>query len=84
MAVYVDYCKNKYQRMLMCHMLADSIEELHDMAEKIGVKKKWFQIDNMFLHYDICQSKRKLAIKNGAIEMNTKDILKKLKSKYEL
>jgi len=69
MAVYVDKSKNKYGRMLMCHMLADTIGELNEMADKIGIKPHWLQLKSI-PHYDICQSKRQLAIKNGAIEID--------------
>jgi len=65
MTVYVDSMKAKYGRMKMCHMIADSEEALHCMAARIGVKRKWFQGD----HYDICLSKRELAISEGAVEI---------------
>ncbi len=74
MAVYVDAAKNPYGRMLMCHMLADSLDELHQMADKIGVKRKWFQNKNV-PHYDICKSKRALAVKFGALEIQQGKVL---------
>ena len=75
MPVYVDKARNGYGRMLMCHMVADTIEELHAMADTIGVKRKWFQGDASFPHYDICQSKRALAIKNGATEIGRTELV---------
>lgn len=74
MAVYVDDAKNKYRRMLMCHMLADTDEELHRMASLIGVDRKWWQspVISSGSHYDICLSKRNLAVKHGAIEITAK------------
>lgn len=69
MAVYVDSQKNPYGRMQMCHMMADTLEELHAMADAIGINRKWFQPEST-PHYDICQSKRKLAIEKGALEMD--------------
>lgn len=71
MSVYVDFQKNKYGRMKMCHMLADTLPELHDMAQKIGMKRSWFQNSNI-PHYDLSLSKRKLAVQNGAIEIDRK------------
>ena len=38
-------------------------EELHAMAERIGVARKWYQGD----HYDICLAKRAKAVAVGAI-----------------
>lgn len=78
MSVYVDNQKNKYGYMKMCHMIADNLSELHDMADKIGIQRKWFQ-NHRIPHYDICLAKRKLAIKNGAIEITTRDIIRKAK-----
>ena len=74
MTVYVDNGKIAYGRMIMCHMIADNIDELHMMAAVIGVNQKWFQ-NKRVPHYDICQSKRKLAIKNGAMEVDRRKIV---------
>ena len=65
MAVYVDNMKAKYRRMIMCHMIADTDEELRAMAGKIGVQQKWHQGD----HFDICLEMRAKAIALGAIEI---------------
>jgi len=50
--------------MVMCHMTADTEQELHAMAARIGVARCWYQGD----HYDICKAKRALAVAAGAIE----------------
>lgn len=71
MSVYVDSPLWAYGRMIMCHMIADSLDELHAMAAHIGVEQRWFQYaplrSSKFPHYDIAKSKRALAIKRGAI-----------------
>ena len=68
--VYVDNMKAKYRGMVMCHMLADSTEELLQMADLIGVNRKWIQKAGTHLeHFDICLQKRALAVKNGAKEI---------------
>lgn len=69
MTVYVDDFEHPYRYMKMCHMIADTDEELHEMAFEIGVKRRWYQDaeHHRYSHYDICLSKRVLAIKNGAI-----------------
>jgi hypothetical protein len=71
MPVYVDdmfrYAMGLYRRRgrsyRMSHMISDTDNELHAMAQRIGVNRKWHQGD----HYDITMTKRKLAIKHGAI-----------------
>lgn len=68
-AVYVDECVWPFGRMMMCHMLADRVEDLHAMADKIGIARRWFQ-NKRYPHYDICKSKRALAVKLGAIEID--------------
>lgn len=70
MAVYVDNMEAGFGNMIMCHMIADTTEELLKMADKIGVQRKWIQDKGTYLeHFDICLSKRKLAVKNGAVEI---------------
>ena len=77
MSVYVDAAIYGYGRMIMCHMLADTVEELHDMADKIGVARKWYQgpPKSSTPHYDICKSKRALAVQFGAIECTREEIV---------
>lgn len=70
MAVYVDDMKAKYGRMRMCHMIADSDAELHAMADRIGVARRWHQHPPEHdSHYDICLAKRVIAVRSGAIEI---------------
>ncbi|MGJ8619635.1 MAG: DUF4031 domain-containing protein [Methylophilaceae bacterium] len=71
MSVYVDDMKAKYRKMTMCHMMADSDQELREMATKIGVDLKWHQGD----HFDICLAKRSLAITHGAIEITQRQMV---------
>lgn len=64
MTVYVDDMRAQYRRMVMCHMLADTDDELHAMAARIGVARKWWQSPEKTSgsHYDIALSKRALAV----------------------
>lgn len=67
MTVYVDDFRAPLGRMKMCHMLADTDEELHAMADQIGVARRHHQNGMSGSHYDIASSKAMIAIRNGAI-----------------
>lgn len=69
MSVYVDAAAWPLGRMLMCHMIADSLDELHAMAEQLGVRRH-FQASPpaSIAHYDICKRNRARAVQLGAIE----------------
>ena len=71
MAVYVDDMRARFRGMLMCHMIADTDPELHAMADRIGVQRRWWQSPERTSgsHYDIALSKRALAVRAGAIEI---------------
>ncbi|CAH0532129.1 hypothetical protein UAM5_00012 [Ralstonia phage UAM5] len=74
MTVYVDDMHTtdlgRLGRMKMCHMIADTDEELHAMADRIGVARRWFQKPGTpRRHYDIAMSKRALAVAAGAVEI---------------
>lgn len=72
MAVYIDKLMHHGWKMYgrsvkNCHMTADTEEELHMMASKIGMKLVWFQDNKSCSHYDLMESKKDLAVKFGAI-----------------
>jgi len=68
MAVYVDPAKLPYKGMLMCHMVADTEEELHAMADKLGIARAHYHA----FHYNITKSSRVKAIQLGAIKVTTR------------
>ena len=69
MSVYVDDVEHQYGRMKMCHMWADTLDELLAMADTIGVARKWLQQPPKasWVHFDIAKSKKAVAIQHGAI-----------------
>ena len=80
MAVYVDESKWQLGRMKMCHMIADSTEELLEMASLIGVKERHIQYQGTPKeHFDICKQKRESAIKHGAIQISSRDLVKRIR-----
>lgn len=84
MSVYVDDMRAPYGRMIMCHMLADTDQELHAMADRIGVSRRWHQkAGSAHSHYDICLSKRAAAVRYGAIEIGRQEVAALIKQKRE-
>lgn len=73
--VYVDDMEAPYGNMIMCHMIADTQLELFEMADKIGVQRKWVQDYNTNReHFDIALTKKKLAIQYGAKQITMREL----------
>jgi len=86
MSVYVDLlfpCLNnknwKYNKS--CHLVADTEEELHNFAKKLGLKREWFQKHPKLDHYDLTKNKRIKAVKMGAVEITRKEMVKMIRKK---
>ncbi len=69
MAVYVDDVRHRFGRMIMCHMWADTADELHAMADRIGMARRWFQTPPKasWDHYDASLGMKAKALAAGAI-----------------
>jgi len=78
MAVYMDNARNEYRRMKMCHMIADTLQELHDTAQAIGMLREWFQ-PHSFPHYDVSLTRRKQALALGAVELTSRQLALKIR-----
>lgn len=81
MSVYVDPLmshggSSKFQWPKSCHMYADDLEELHEFAKKIGLKRQWFQGESRLDHYDLNSSRRSVAVSMGAIETDRRHVVK--------
>lgn len=79
MGVYVDKSANSFGQMVMCHMIADTPDELRTMAERIGVAVRWFQSAASVPHFDIAKSKKALAIQFGAVELDRREFVATMK-----
>lgn len=55
-----------------CHLTATTEEELHVFAERIGLRRHWFQ-EHSSPHYDLTGPKRALAVKYGAVFVPARD-----------
>jgi hypothetical protein len=69
MTVYVDDVRHRFGRMIMCHMWADSLEELLEMADRIGMNRRWLQQPPKasWVHFDVSLSLKAKAIAAGAV-----------------
>ena len=78
MAVYVDALAKQgwwlHGRLVVsCHLVADSVKELFEFGEKIGLKREWVQsVDKpgSTPHFDLVANKRAVAVKHGAVELS--------------
>jgi hypothetical protein len=72
MSVYIDdmrmYATVGTLSARWSHLTADTKEELHAFAERLGMRRSWFQDKpNGLWHYDVTDNKRKRAIAMGAL-----------------
>jgi hypothetical protein len=77
MTVYVDTLHDYGwvvcgQRTRSCHMFTDTVDlaELHDTAEKIGMRREWFQDKLTAPHYDLRPEHRDAALLAGAVSVD--------------
>lgn len=88
MTVYVDDMHTtpmgRLGRMKMCHMVADTTAELLDMADRIGVQRRWLQAAGTPReHFDIALSKRAAAVAAGAVEITMSQTGRIVRAKRE-
>ena len=84
MAVYVDYLmtcipNRNWRWSESCHLIADSVEELHVFAASIGMRRAWFQNDSRLPHYDLNKNRRRVAVTKGAIELDRRQFVEKMR-----
>lgn len=58
------------KRSASCHLVADTLDELHAMAKRIGLRREWFQDAKSVKHYDLTPRRRAAAVAAGAIELS--------------
>lgn len=77
MSVYVDEMVGCVQSRnwpydSSCHLVADSLEELHYFAGRMKLRPSWFQRGSVPHYYDLTRGMRLLAVKFGAVEIDRK------------
>lgn len=78
-AVYVDSLRDYgWRHGPSCHLIADSVEELIEFAESIGMRRVWFQSKST-PHFDLTAGGRDLAVQRGAIELSNRELVAKIR-----
>jgi len=75
MAVYVDNMRIVKRGKAWCHLVADSLDELHNFAQQLGLPTSWFHRKVSHPHYDITVDVRDLAIARGAIVATRREVV---------
>lgn len=75
MTVYVDNERIEWRGRLWCHLVADSLDELHAFAGRLGLRRSWFQEAASYPHYDVTTEVRERALRIGAVESGKMQML---------
>ena len=67
LAIYVDNVRILWRGRHWCHLVADSLDELHQFAHTLGLKRAWFQAHASLPHYDVTVEIRGIALIRGAV-----------------
>lgn len=79
MAVYVDAAIHRWRDKLWCHLTADEEEELHEFADRLGLKREWYQTESILHHYDIPEATRKEAVAMGAVQLTRAQMVARIR-----
>ena len=83
MAIYVDFMQIEFKGYKWCHMLADSLQELHEFAAFIELDERLFHRNASYPHYDVTVQMRETAIEYGAIPADRRKIIECAKNLKE-
>jgi Protein of unknown function (DUF4031) len=64
-AVYVDDARIRWRGREWSHLVADTPDELHAAAARLGLRREWAQDKGRTLHYDLPEELRLRAIEAG-------------------
>jgi hypothetical protein len=85
MAAYVDpvrhYPGARWRIKHWCHLTADTRDELHALAARIGRRRETFQEHPYRWHYDLTPDERAAAVDLGACEVTTRDLVRTMRAR---
>ena len=59
------------------HLVSDtSLEELHEFAAGLGLRREWFQVKSI-PHYDVTGKYYELALERGALLVSSREIVRR-------
>lgn len=65
------------------HLIADTIEELHAFAKRIGLSRDWYEARKPYHpHYHLSGFKKRKALKMGAKLITEREVVKICQEKY--
>ena len=70
MTVYVDDAVTLWRGYRWAHLMADTLVELHDFAQRLGLRRESFQDKTSGAHYDVPAELRERAIALGAVPIS--------------
>jgi hypothetical protein len=102
MTVYVDNARIAARvgrhNTTWSHLFADTQDELHAFADRLGLQRKWFQ-DPVRIgkpikarpgsraaenwHYDVTEAKRRQAVSLGAVQVSWREAVAIINARYE-
>lgn len=74
--IYVDNAGVLKHGYAWSHLVADSIQELHEFAARIGLPSRAFHRNARHPHYDITARQRQHAIRHGAMSITAREAVR--------
>ena len=88
MTVYLDDWRQAAHLGLVAdrwsHLWADSEDELHDFAARLGMRREWFQHRTArphHAHYDVPERRRPAVLELGAVEVTWRELGRMLRER---
>ena len=77
MTILVDEPRWWFRGRKWCHLVSDtSLDELHAFADAVGIPQRGFQGD----HYDVPEEHRPTVVAAGAVEVESRELLRRLRA----